>query len=113
MDEKISKVNRYPNYRRIYIDFIKLKYPEKEFKCKALLEKKVLSALDVIKLNSILFSDESENFNQKLRSYDETAILEILLYQKINALNNTEAASHFKLSRNTIAKWKRLFSNKI
>lgn len=113
MDKKKSEMNRYPNYNRIYKDLIELKYPEKKIICEVFLQKKVLSALDVIKLNHLLFSDESDSFNQKLRSYDEKAILEILLYQKINALNNMEVASHFKLSRNTIAKWKRLFRNKI
>ncbi|WPO89266.1 helix-turn-helix domain-containing protein [Chryseobacterium sp. HR92] len=106
-------MNKYPNYSKIYKDLVELKYPEKEIKCKTLLQKKVLSALDVIKLNYLLFSNESDSFNQKLRSYDETAILEILLYQKINGFNNTEVASHFKLSRNTIAKWKKLFWDKI
>lgn len=113
MDKKISEMNIYPNYNRIYKDLIELKYPEKKVICEVYLQKKVLSALDVIKLNYLLFSDESDSFNQKLRSYDEKAILEILLFQKINELNNTQVASYFKLSRNTITKWKKVFKNKM
>ncbi|HUH25918.1 MAG TPA: helix-turn-helix domain-containing protein [Flavobacterium sp.] len=47
--------------------------------------------------------------NQKYRSYDKATIIEILNYQKKNGLNNTQLANHFKLSRNTVAKWERLF----
>ena len=110
MDRKISKMKQYPNYGRIYEDLIEQKYPDKKVKCKKLLKKNVLSVLDVIKLNNLLFSNEQDCYNQKLRSYDEPAILEILQYQKINKLTNINVASHFKLSRNTITKWKRLYN---
>jgi hypothetical protein len=110
MDKKISKMKQYPNYNKIYEDLIEQKYPDREVSCKALLKKDVLSSLDVIKLNNLLFSNGLHRFNQKLRSYDESAILEILQYQKINKLSNTTVASHFKLSRNTLTKWKRLYN---
>ncbi|NML72177.1 helix-turn-helix domain-containing protein [Chryseobacterium sp. RP-3-3] len=105
--------NSQPDYRRIYTDIICRKYPHKEERCKTLLNKKDLSFLDIIKLNSLIFetkSKETMSFNQRHRSYNESTIIEILKYQKINKLNNTQLANHFKLSRNSIAKWKTLFA---
>lgn len=100
-----------PNYKRIFQDIIKVKYPHKEEKCKNILEKKELAAMDIIKINQMIFGikdKESFEFDQSHRSYDTKAIIEILEYQKKNKLNNSELALHFKMSRNTIAKWKKL-----
>lgn len=104
-----------PDYHRIYSDIINKKHPEKKEECKAFLSKKELSVLDIIELNTKIFGlpDRStETFNQKHRSYDTSAILKILAHQKTNKLNNTELAQHFKLSRNTVTKWKKLFPEK-
>jgi hypothetical protein len=100
-----------PDYKRIYSDLIAEKFPNRE-ECNTILSKKILSELDVITLNNILFKDntrETMSFNQKHRSYSQETILEILEYQKTNKMNNVQLASHFKLSRNTIAKWKKIF----
>jgi hypothetical protein len=102
-----------PNYKKIYTDILERKYPDKKDECQELLKKENLSVLDIIKLNQKIFGlpdEESESFNQKLRSYTEIEILEILNYQKKNMLNNIQLANHFKLSRNTVTKWKKLFS---
>lgn len=104
-----------PNYRLIYHDIISIKCPGKKEECNPILNKKEISILDVIKLNMIIFGindKETQIFNQKHRSYDESTILEILDYQAKNNLNNTQLANHFKLSRNTVAKWKKHFKNK-
>lgn len=104
-----------PDYHRIYNDIIDKKYPEKKEACKALLNKKELSVLDIIELNNKIFGlpdRATETFNQKHRSYDTSAILKILDYQKTYKLNNSELAQHFKLSRNTVTKWKKLFPEK-
>lgn len=101
-----------PDYHRIYNDIINKKYPERKEDCKALLDKKELSVLDIIELNRKIFglSDRlTEAFNQKHRSYDTSAILKILDHQKTYKLNNIQLARHFKLSRNTVTKWKKLF----
>lgn len=103
---------REPDYKRIYSDIINIKYPEKKESCKILLEKPKLSVLDVIEINKKIFGrmdKQTEVFNQKHRSYDKTTILEILNYQKSKRFNNVELAYHFKLSRNTVAKWKKLY----
>lgn len=105
---KVSK----PNYSRIYRDLIMMFHPEKETKCQPFLQKEELSVLDVIQLNTIIFGNKNKEtniFNQKHRSYSKSDIYEILAYQKKNKLNNMQLARHFKLSRNTITKWKKSY----
>ncbi|WP_265428452.1 helix-turn-helix domain-containing protein [Chryseobacterium sp. YIM B08800] len=97
-----------PDYQKIYMDLLKMKFPEKEKECLPLLQKKNFSQLDVIKLERILFNEQSLN-NGIHRSYDKSTIFKILDYQKKNNLNNSELAKHYGLSRNTVAKWKKYF----
>ncbi|TZF93770.1 helix-turn-helix domain-containing protein [Chryseobacterium panacisoli] len=106
------KKSELPNYKLIYTDIIIKHYPEKEPGCKIILEKKELSVLDVIKLNELIFGNtdkETSIRNQKHRAYNESTIRDILNYQKNNKLNNFQLANHFKLSRNTVAKWRKDF----
>jgi|SRR5690606_2112501 len=101
-----------PDYKKIYSDILKFKFPHKKEACKPLLEKENLSAIDVIELNKIIFGATDKNtltFNQKHRSYHKADILKILNFQKKNHLNNVQLANHYKISRNTIAKWKNHF----
>ncbi|MDW9378788.1 helix-turn-helix domain-containing protein [Chryseobacterium sp. JV558] len=101
-----------PDYKRIYEDILRLKHPTKKAQCTSILSKATFSVKDVIAINDIIFpkADKKTEFaNQRHRSYDKSAILEILEYQKNNSLNNSELARYFKLSRNTISKWKKLF----
>jgi len=110
MDKKIQKIER-PDYKRIYADIIKKIYPEKEEKFIGILKKRDLTTLDIIRLNSLIFgtkNTDNNTFNQSHKSYDISTIREILKYQIHNNLNNTHLASHFKLSRNTITKWKKI-----
>lgn len=100
-----------PDYKKIYEDILKYKKPEKTDLCKKILEKEKLAVLDVITLNTIIFGTyDKERFrlNQKHRSYDKDTVLQILEFQKISGLTNTAIALKFKLSRNTVAKWKKL-----
>lgn len=96
-----------PDYKRIYQDIIEQKHPSKKEACKKLLSKKTLSRLDIITIDKMIFGEVIEN--RKHRSYDKKAVFEILEYQKKNRLNNMQLARHFKLSRNTITKWKKTF----
>lgn len=102
-----------PNYKKIYTDILNRKYPEKEQACAYILNKPEIDTLDVIELNKLIFSEKKRNArkNQSFRSYDEQTVEKILNYQKENHLNNIQLASHFKLSRNTVAKWKRLIAS--
>ena len=101
-----------PNYHKIYNDLIEKKYPEKKEACESILLKKQLSTIDIIELNRKIFSHESREEvkkNQKHRSYDRLAIIQMLNYQKEYGLNNTELAKHFSLSKNSVTKWKKIF----
>ena len=105
-------ISKGPDYKRIYSDIIKIKHPGKKDVCKAILAKNKLSALDIIELNRRIFGTNNRSsriISQKHRSYNKLDILEILNYQQKNFLNDSELAVHFQLSRNTIAKWKKLF----
>lgn len=101
-----------PDYRKIYTDMINEKYPDKKGEIKGILSKENLSMLDVITCSSIISGREDEktfSFNQKHRFFDQQSILQILDFQKKNGCNNTQLSRHFKLSRNTITKWKKKY----
>lgn len=101
-----------PNYKKIYIDILDKKYPQKISICQRILNKKTLSTMDIITLNKIIFGEqdkEAMTFNQRHRAYCEKAIIEILEYQKEYHLNNTQIALKFKMSRNSLAKWKKKY----
>lgn len=109
MDRKKQKITP-PFYKKIYSDILAKKFPDKINEFEALLSKDYLSVLDIIQLNQRIFgSEEIFTENQRLRSYDDPSIFKILEYQRKYKLNNTQLSNHFKLSRNTIAKWKRRF----
>ncbi|WP_114821098.1 helix-turn-helix domain-containing protein [Chryseobacterium sp. KLBC 52] len=97
-----------PNYKQIYHDIILEQFPNKMKQCQNILSKSVLSALDVIKLNSILWRKHNVN-NQKHKSYDKASILKMLEFQKKNKMNNLQLAAHFNVSRNTVTAWKKRF----
>lgn len=115
MDKQIQKLGK-PYYKKIYTDILNKKFPDKKEECKSLLEKEILSVLDIIKLNQKIFGSSNksaENFNQKHRSYQNADILKVLDYQTKNKLNNTQVANYFKISRNTIAKWKNSYKHNL
>ncbi|WP_223559482.1 helix-turn-helix domain-containing protein [Chryseobacterium lathyri] len=104
--------NNQPNYKNIYSDILTKKFPHKRKECEVLLNMDSLSFLHIIQLNTIIFGtsdNQTENFNQKHRSYRKSDILKILEYQKKYNLNNIQLANHFKLSRNSVTKWKKMF----
>ncbi|WP_288376913.1 helix-turn-helix domain-containing protein [uncultured Chryseobacterium sp.] len=101
-----------PNYKKIYSDMISMKYPEKIISCEKFLKKSSFSQMDVIVLNSIITENSSDLFstNQRLKSYDQLSIIKMLDYQKKHGISNIQLAKHFKTSRNSISKWKKMFS---
>ncbi|MGG5210981.1 helix-turn-helix domain-containing protein [Chryseobacterium sp. MIQD13] len=108
------KKSNLPNYKLIFTDIISKNHPEKRIKCQSILDKKELSILDVVKLNEIIFGIcDKESFinNQKYKAYDESTITYILDYQQKNKLNNIQLANYFKLSRNTVTKWRKTFQS--
>ncbi|WP_209389087.1 helix-turn-helix domain-containing protein [Chryseobacterium sp. RR2-3-20] len=98
------------NYHQIFIDILNKKYPHKKEECLPFLKKNTLSAAEIIEINKRIFGAIKENqlHNQNLKSYKKSDINKILEYQKKNHLNNSQLANHFKLSKNTITKWKKL-----
>ncbi|WP_223599062.1 helix-turn-helix domain-containing protein [Chryseobacterium sp. GVT01B] len=100
-----------PDYSKIYSDIIESKYPEKKQQCVFFLNKEKLTAMDVLKLNTLIFGNEADpeatGVNQ-FRSYDQETIRLILEYQIKNNLNNLQTAKHFRISRNSLAKWKKM-----
>ncbi|KMQ60149.1 transposase [Chryseobacterium angstadtii] len=100
-----------PNYIKIYSDILS-KHPEAKEACSGLLKKKNLSANEVIHINDLIFPKKDKQaikFNRRYYCYDKASIIEILQYQKKNNLKNIETALHFKVSRNSITKWKKKF----
>lgn len=108
MAKQVQTINTGPDYKRIYHDFINSKCPDKLKYVKRYLSKERMSLSDVLKVNNIIFSDRLSE-NQKFKSYDKAAIFEMLIYQKKHKLNNSQLARHFRLSRNTVTRWKRIF----
>lgn len=100
------------DYKILYTDIINKRYPEKLEECNDLLNKKHLSVVDILLLNKTIFgASNSTDFslNQKFKSYSKQDIIQILNYQKTYTLNNTQLAEKFKISRNTITKWRKIF----
>lgn len=100
-----------PNYTKIYEDLVKTKYPHKLPVVENSL-KNINSFNSVIKINQLISSDKDINAfkeNQKGKVYDEPSIIEILEYQKKYRLNNSETSIHFCISRNTLARWKKIY----
>ncbi len=105
MDQQTRSLK--PNYKRIYLDILNEKQSLKNKECSEILSKENMSAIDVLALNKIIFDEKK--INAKYRSYSKDDIIEILNYQKEYNMNNVELSNHFKISRNTIAKWKRIY----
>ena len=99
-----------PDYKLIFTDILDKKFPHKKEEYLPLLRKKELLAVDIIQINKQIFGiSDKETKNQKHRSYSKSDILKILDYQKKHNLNNSQLANRFNLSRNSIAKWKKMF----
>ncbi|PQA94426.1 transposase [Chryseobacterium shigense] len=102
-----------PDFKLIYTDIINEKFPDKINNPVIRSKLNTLhTAVDVLKFNILVFGQPENTVlskSQRLRSYDERSIRDILEYQRKNRLTNTETGSHFKISRNTIARWKCFF----
>ena len=96
-----------PNYQKIFQHIIAKKFPEKQLQTKKLLKQK-MSSLDVIKISEILNSNVTSE-NQKHNSYDMHSILKILEIQRLNNMTNIDISEKYKISRNTVSKWKKLY----
>ncbi|MDV7698993.1 helix-turn-helix domain-containing protein [Chryseobacterium soli] len=105
-----------PNYTKIYEDMLKQDYPDKLKDPKILtLLKKLNTTEDVLKFNDKLFeqSRESQQNNQKLKTYDKKTMLKLLQYQKKHEFSTSYMSRKYKISRTTLAKWKKMFEEEI
>lgn len=100
-----------PDYKTLYKDILLKKCPKKLIDCEKKLKKETLSVMDIIEINRKIFGTDADSIsvNQRHCSYSKSDILKILDYQKKHKLNNSQLAAHFKLSRNTVAKWRKMF----
>lgn len=98
-----------PDYNSIYHDILNLKYPHKKDAFHFLTENEKFSAIDVLELNKVIFGNNGIKKNQKYRSYNKSDIFKILNYQKQHKCNNSQLATYFNMSRNTITKWRKIF----
>ncbi|NML71784.1 helix-turn-helix domain-containing protein [Chryseobacterium sp. RP-3-3] len=97
-----------PNYQKIYEDLIKFKGLE-DYMTVPKLER----SIDIIKFNKLISKQTvNEIVTRQGRSYDEDSILELLHYQIKYDMSNTQLALEFKLSRNTVARWKKIYNVK-
>lgn len=105
-----------PNYSKIYHDLLQAEYPEKlkDVKVTELLQN-LNTSDEVIKFNEKLFKQSKESLenNQKLRTYDRETMLKILMYQKQHGFSSNYISKKYKISRTTIAKWKKICEDDI
>lgn len=100
-----------PNYIRIFTDILDKKYPDKTQRVLPYLSNDNLSNLQILHINQLIFDSDKKHKkgNQKYKTYTKSDIIQILTHQKKHNLNNSEVSEHFKLSRNTVAKWKKIY----
>ena len=101
-----------PNYHQMYLDIIQEVCPHKLPYFSKFFAQNNLSHFQVIALNLMIFNQLNEfceEDNQKFKAYSRETIFTVLNYQKEHHLNNSQLARHFKVSRNTVAKWKKQY----
>jgi hypothetical protein len=101
-----------PNYKKIYHDIILKICPEREMEFKYFLDKESLLSWDIVRLDNLIFNNKDQDsfiFNQRHRSYDNETILYIIKYQKDHNINNSLTSKYFRISRNTLYRWKKIY----
>ena len=105
--KKSTRLNTAPHYEIIYKDIaahLGKTLTESQIQKLSKIEK----TLDVLEVNAMLFGKgKTSKITQQMRTYQTEDKVAILQYQQQNQLSNQQTANHFKMSRNTIAKWKR------
>lgn len=116
MDQQIRrekrKRNSGPDYKRIYKEIAQKFDIETTPHIESYFNKEEWTALDVIIVNNLLFkkhNKEQTDFNQQHKAYDLETIKAVLDYQEKHKLSNVQVANEFKLSRNTLATWRKKY----
>lgn len=95
---------------------LKTEYPEKLEDPKI---QKLLNGLktteEILNLNDLIFEQSKESLrnNQQLKTYDKKTILKLLQYQKKHDFSTSYMSRHYKISRTTIAKWRKMFESEL
>ncbi len=99
-----------PNYKQIYKELLKKYGIKVDTDIQKILRKKQLNSLDVIFLNQKIVKKQQlcdKSRNAQLRSYDKESIDYILNYLELHKMTIADVAKKFKISRNTIGRWKK------
>ena len=110
--KNVKKYPMRPNYTKIYQDMLKEKDPDKlkDPKIQRLI-KNLKTTEDVLNFNELVFKQSKESLekNQKLKTYDKKTMLKLLQYQNKHNFSTNYMSKKYKISRTTIAKWKKTF----
>jgi len=107
------------NYKVLYCDFINEQDSISTYK-KVELTRKIIHRINhdvsfkhLYKINQMIRDSlkctDNKPTSKSVNVYDKAYILDILSYQKKNKLSNRTISLEFKLSRNTVAAWKKQF----
>ncbi|WP_415325724.1 helix-turn-helix domain-containing protein [Chryseobacterium sp. MMS23-Vi53] len=101
---------------KIYQDMLKQEHPDKlqDPKIQSLL-KNLKTTEDVLNFNELVFKHTKESLrnNQKLKTYDKKTMLKLLQYQKKHGFSTSFMSKKYKISRTTLAKWRKTFEEEI
>lgn len=95
---------------------LKAEHPEKLENPKI---QKLLNGLktteDILNFNDLIFEQSKESIrnNQQLKTYDKKTILKLLQYQKKHDFSTSYMSRQYKISRTTIAKWRKIFEKEL
>jgi len=70
---------------------------------------------EILNFNDLIFEQSKESIrnNQQLKTYDKKTILKLLQYQKKHDFSTSYMSRQYKISRTTIAKWRKLFEKEL
>lgn len=105
------------DYKSIFINLIKDKFPEKLRNPNILWKLEHLdSTISVLDLNKELFQKEEivyTRIDSRLRSYTEEEIIRILKYQKKYKITNIDLVRKYGISRTTLSTWRKRFKKQL
>lgn len=100
-----------PNYSKLYMDIasyydITLQ-PQMVHKIN-----NINKTVDVLQINKAIFESSYFSLGQA-NAYQMADVMHILTYKRKNKLNLSQTANHFKMSRNTLTRWERVYGQAV
>lgn len=106
----VPKKGRRPEYKLIFQDLAQKQFGTTIPTSVQNKIEKLQNNLDILEVNSLIFNQKhSTRETAKMKVYDKESIEKILNIQQKEKLTNQEIASQFHVSRNSVAKWKKLY----